>query len=456
VLGCQDTLTTIPIPAASGEASCRVFERHLPRSGQYFANAVNAGQYAPTMQAFPLLRDAKATVLTTDPTRPEAASRPKLLAPLLPAKSEAAWPLLASVIGSDSTPEGPDDELSSDPRKAKRNWVAFDLHEPRVHHLETWSVTYEGIIPTLNGRRGRFVCAADKKPTDCEGGANPSNFVLLDSSVGFCDQGVQGAALAKQVLGSGDGDVVVITEPLPDPADPYWGTVGAACNVSTCTMLYGTPDDPKNGRDLTVDASFAARRLSTQRAGYRLPAEVDYGTLRALGILRGAPPSSGRLDKLPITWDDLRWIRGRTDLPLLVKGVLRPVDALRCVDLGADGTIVSNHGGRQLDGVIPSLFALRAVVDSVPVGHPVLLDGGVRSGIGVAKAVALGARAVCIGRPYLWGLGLAGQQGVQQVLDLLRAEFTDTMLQLGISTVSELDRSFLAEPHRRALWTSVG
>ena len=207
---------------------------------------------------------------------------------------------------------------------------------------------------------------------------------------------------------------------------------------------------------VTVDASFAARRLSTQRAGYRLPAEVDYGTLRALGILRGAPPSSGRLDKLPITWDDLRWIRGRTDLPLLVKGVLRPVDARRCVDLGADGTIVSNHGGRQLDGVIPSLFALGAVVDSVPVGHPVLLDGGVRSGIGVAKAVALGARAVCIGRPYLWGLGLAGQQGVRQVLDLLRAEFTDAMLQLGISTVSELDRSFLAEPHRRALRTSVG
>ncbi len=207
---------------------------------------------------------------------------------------------------------------------------------------------------------------------------------------------------------------------------------------------------------VTVDASFAARRLSTQRAGYRLPAGVDYGTLRRLGILRGDPPPGGRHDKLPITWDDLKWIRGRTQLPLLVKGVLRAVDAKRCVDLGADATIVSNHGGRQLDGVVPSLFALEAVVGCVPLEHPVLLDGGIRTGISAAKAVALGARAVCIGRPYLWGLGLAGQQGVERVLELLRAEFADTMLQLGVSTVSELDRSFIAEPHHRTLRITAG
>lgn len=199
---------------------------------------------------------------------------------------------------------------------------------------------------------------------------------------------------------------------------------------------------------VTVDASFAARRLSTQRAGYRLPADVDYGTLRRLGILQGAPPIGGRHDKLPITWDDLRWLRSRTKLPMLVKGVLRPVDARRCVDLGIDGTIVSNHGGRQLDGVVPTLFALAAVVESVPVDHPVLLDGGVRSGIGIAKALALGARAVCVGRPYLWGLGLAGQQGVERVLALFEAEFGDALLQLGLSSVGELDRTFLTEAHQ--------
>lgn len=194
---------------------------------------------------------------------------------------------------------------------------------------------------------------------------------------------------------------------------------------------------------VTVDASFPARRLTTVRAGYRLPPGVDYGTLRTLGILQGDPPRGGRHEKIPVTWDDLKRIRARTSLPLLVKGVLRPADARRCVDLGADATIVSNHGGRQLDGVLPALFALRSVIAAVPRTHPVILDGGIRSGIDLAKAIALGARAVCIGRPYLWGLGLGGQQGVERVLDLLHAEFSDALLQLGITTVDELDDSFV-------------
>ncbi|MFF7357317.1 MULTISPECIES: alpha-hydroxy acid oxidase [Streptomyces] len=201
---------------------------------------------------------------------------------------------------------------------------------------------------------------------------------------------------------------------------------------------------------VTVDASFAARRLTTRRAGYRLPGTVDYGTLRTLGILQGAPPAGGRHDKLPLTFADLEWIRGRTRLPLLVKGVLRPLDAKRCLDLGTDATIVSNHGGRQLDGVVPALFALRAVVESVPQDHPVLLDGGVRSGTDLAKAIALGARAVCIGRPYLWGLGLGGRHGVERVLDILHAEFSDALLQLGITTVDQLDETFVTAARRLA------
>ncbi|WP_234381430.1 MULTISPECIES: alpha-hydroxy acid oxidase [Streptomyces] len=199
---------------------------------------------------------------------------------------------------------------------------------------------------------------------------------------------------------------------------------------------------------VTVDASFAARRLSTARAGYRLPPDIDYGTLRALGIWRGDPPAGGRHEKIPVTWDDLERIRSRTSLPLLVKGVLRPADARRCVDLGADASIVSNHGGRQLDGVLPALFALRSVVAAVPHGHPVIFDGGIRSGVDLAKAIALGARAVCIGRPYLWGLGLGGQRGVERVLDLLRQEFSDALLQMGITTVAELDDTFVTRSCR--------
>jgi 4-hydroxymandelate oxidase len=196
---------------------------------------------------------------------------------------------------------------------------------------------------------------------------------------------------------------------------------------------------------VTVDALFAARRISARRAGFRLPGNVDYGTLRMLGILTGEAPASGRLDRLPFTWDDLLWIRESTALPVLIKGLLRPIDVARCVDVGADGVIVSNHGGRQLDGVIPSLVALNNIVQAVPAGLTILFDGGIRSGVDVAKALALGAHGVCVGRPYLWGLGLAGQTGVEQVLGLLRAELEDAMLQLGVSSIGELDRELLIE-----------
>lgn len=195
---------------------------------------------------------------------------------------------------------------------------------------------------------------------------------------------------------------------------------------------------------VTVDAANPARRISATRASFRLPDDVDYGTLRLLGILDGDTPASGRLERLPLTWDDLRWIRQRTNVPLLVKGVLRAVDAEQCVALGADGIIVSNHGGRQLDGVVPSLTALENVVRVVPRDTVVLIDGGVRSGVDVTKALALGAHGVCIGRPYLWGLGLAGQEGIEAVLDVLRVELEDAMSQLGVSTMGELDHHFLA------------
>ncbi|MFD3659404.1 alpha-hydroxy acid oxidase [Streptomyces sp. NPDC058659] len=193
---------------------------------------------------------------------------------------------------------------------------------------------------------------------------------------------------------------------------------------------------------VTVDASYAARRISTKRAGFRTPAHVDFGNLRALGVLTGEIPDGARIERYPLTWDDLEWIRTRTRLPLVVKGILRAEDAERCVDLGVDGVIVSNHGGRQLDGAMPSLVALEQVAAAVSGRAVVLMDGGIRSGVHVVKALALGADVVCIGRPYLWGLGLAGQQGVEAVLDLLKSEIEDTLLQLGSDSIADLDADF--------------
>ena len=144
------------------------------------------------------------------------------------------------------------------------------------------------------------------------------------------------------------------------------------------------------------------------------------------------------------TWDDLAAVRAATSLPLLLKGVLHPDDARRARDAGADGLIVSNHGGRQVDGSVAALDALPAIVDAVPAGFPVLTDSGVRSAADAVKAVALGARAVLLGRPFVWGLALGGEEGVRQVLRSFLAELDLTLGLSGHRTPATLDRSVLA------------
>ncbi|KWB76682.1 2-hydroxy-acid oxidase [Burkholderia ubonensis] len=196
---------------------------------------------------------------------------------------------------------------------------------------------------------------------------------------------------------------------------------------------------------VTMDAHFPARRITTRRAHFRAPPEVDFGTLRALGVFAGDVPADARLARLPLTWSDLEWVRSRTALPLLVKGVLRDEDARRCASIGANGVIVSNHGGRQLDGAMPSLVALKEVAHGASNDFIVLVDGGVRTGVDVVKAIALGADAVCIGRPYLWGLALDGQAGVSAVLELLRSEIEDALRQLSLPDVSSIAADCVAE-----------
>lgn len=145
----------------------------------------------------------------------------------------------------------------------------------------------------------------------------------------------------------------------------------------------------------------------------------------------------------PFTWEDVAWMRGRWSKPLLVKGILTGTDAVAAADAGADAVVVSNHGGRQLDGAPATARVLPEVVDALSGRIEVLLDGGVRRGADVVKAVAMGARAVMIGRPYLYGLSVSGQQGVEEVLDLLRSEMSRTMRLLGCFSVADLDRSYL-------------
>ncbi len=151
------------------------------------------------------------------------------------------------------------------------------------------------------------------------------------------------------------------------------------------------------------------------------------------------------LSPLP-SWDDVAWLRAEWGGPFMVKGVSRVDDAKRVVDLGASALSVSNHGGNNLDGTPAPVRSLPAVVDAVGDQIEVLLDGGVRRGSDVVKALALGARAVMIGRAYLWGLAVNGQAGVENVLDVLRGGIDSTLLALGKADVSELDRSDVLAP----------
>jgi isopentenyl diphosphate isomerase/L-lactate dehydrogenase-like FMN-dependent dehydrogenase len=145
-----------------------------------------------------------------------------------------------------------------------------------------------------------------------------------------------------------------------------------------------------------------------------------------------------------LTWKDIAWLRELSSLPLLLKGILTAEDAVRAVQEGVDGIVVSNHGGRQLDGSPATITALPEVVEAVAGRIPVLLDGGVRRGTDVLKALALGAAAVLIGRPNLWGLAVSGEEGVLAVLEHIRGEFDNAMAIAGVRSVQEITRDLVA------------
>jgi lactate 2-monooxygenase len=168
--------------------------------------------------------------------------------------------------------------------------------------------------------------------------------------------------------------------------------------------------------------------------------------LRALtsGRARAAVERFTQIYSRPsLTWDDLPFLRERTKLPILLKGIVHPDDARQAVDAGMDGLVVSNHGGRQLDGAIATLDALPGVVEAVDGRVPVLLDSGVRGGADMFKALALGARAVLIGRPYVYGLAIAGEAGVREVIQNFAADFDLTLGLAGCRSVDEVSRDAL-------------
>ena len=200
---------------------------------------------------------------------------------------------------------------------------------------------------------------------------------------------------------------------------------------------------------LTVDAPVLGRRERDERNRFSLPSGVGLANFggRPLPAAEGsalAAYSSAQTDP-SLTWDDLEWLRSRSSLPLVLKGILRADDAIRAVDAGAGAIVVSNHGGRQLDGSIPSVQALPDIMDAVGGRVEVYLDGGIRRGVDVLRGLALGARAVLLGRPIVWGLAVAGEAGVGRVLGMIRDELALAMALAGTPSLRDIDRSLLVE-----------
>ena len=188
----------------------------------------------------------------------------------------------------------------------------------------------------------------------------------------------------------------------------------------------------------TVDFPAAGRRERDLRAAFTLPDDLVTPNIPESLQRHDFHAALGQIVDTTLTWRDLEWLRETCSVPVLLKGILSAEDALLAAEHGAAGVIVSNHGGRQLDGVAASLDALPEVVEAVGERVEVLVDGGVRRGTDVLKALALGARAVLVGRPALWGLAVGGEQGVRDVLELFRAEISLGLTQLGCRSPADV------------------
>lgn len=258
------------------------------------------------------------------------------------------------------------------------------------------------------------------------------------------------------------------------PACPEGECATAAAAGQAGTIMVASTESTRRLEDIAASAHgplwfqlyvYRDRGLAealvrrAEAAGYRaivltvdLPAwwgierSVRLGASSPDATAMGNLPGVADLAAAPLTWRDIAWVRSLTHLPLILKGLLTPEDAEEAVNHGVDGLVVSNHGGRSLDGVPASIEALPAIVEAVRGRCEVYLDGGIRRGTDVLKALALGARAVLVGRPVLWGLAVDGAQGAQRVLEILRRELELAMTLCGRSTIASADASLVRRP----------
>jgi len=195
---------------------------------------------------------------------------------------------------------------------------------------------------------------------------------------------------------------------------------------------------------VTADVPVLGRRERDLRHPFVLPEGIQAVHLTVEPRVAAGSPLNTLITEGSLDWEDLAWIRAASPLPMLIKGVVRADDAKRAMDEGVDGIWVSNHGGRQLDTAIASARALPEIAEVVAGRIPLIVDGGVRRGTDILKGIALGATAVAVGRPQLWGLTVGGEDGVRRVLEILKDEFSLAMGLAGCRNIGEIDASLIA------------
>jgi len=294
----------------------------------------------------------------------------------------------------------------------------------------------------------------------------PIEFPVLIAPTAFqrlaCDEGEVATARAA----AASGTIMILSTPstctiedVAAIAGPKWFQLYVYSDRALTESLVERAE--RSGMSaivLTVDAPLLGRRERDLRNRFHLPDGVRLANVPSSGSvpMPGNVGESGLASHhasgidAGLTWRDVEWLRSRTTLPIILKGIVRGDDAARAVDTGVAGIIVSNHGGRQLDTAIPTVRALPDVVDAVKGRVEVLIDGGIRRGTDVIKALALGARAVLVGRPVVWGLAAGGEAGVKRVLDLLRSEIDLAMALCGCPTIPDISRDLVADEPQRA------
>ncbi len=316
-------------------------------------------------------------------------------------------------------------------------WNEEALRRLRIHPRVLVDVSRIDTRVTLFGRTLPFPILL--APTGYNRTAHPEGELAV----------ARGAGMAQATLVVSSSATTAVEDIAREATSPLWFQLYLQPERSvTAELVRRVEAAGCTALCLTVDSPVSGPQNRIERAGFALPPGMPVPMNPLANQKRRAAARDSREERFrvryPATWADVDWLRSITKLPVLLKGILDPADAGRAADAGVQGIIVSNHGARNLDTVPATIDQLPAIVERAAGRLPILMDGGIRRGTDVVKALALGAAAVLIGRPYLYGLGAAGADGVRHVVEILRAELEMAMALAGRPAIADLDRSVVS------------